>query len=388
MSRLGRGALTGIDRVERAYLSRFLQEPVPVFGLMRSAAGWLLLDRAGCEAFARLTMDGSALPQADLLSRFLHRHDPLRARAESAARKLAIARAARPGLGRLLRGLPRPAMYFNVGHANLTASGLAATKAAGLAICVMVHDTIPLDHPDFARGDTIASFRRKMRAVAAHADQVIHLATATRQTTEAQLANLGRVPPGITAHLGIDMAPADLAALPSNLNLSQPYFVTIGTIEPRKNHNLLLDVWARLPPPRPRLFIIGNRGWATPELFHRLDAFGAEDDVQVIHGLTDGAVTALVRGATALLAPSHAEGFGLPPVEAASLGTPVIATDLKVTRELLGDKAVYLPASDIYSWLDTIVSQTNASTAGIQRSAPMPLFTWEAHFKQVLSLGC
>ena len=387
VSRLGRGPLTGIDRVEYAYLTNLAARPVPLFGLVRSAAGWLLLNTEGCRRLAALVVGQAELPPADLVSRLMHRKDPIRARAETAARQLAIARATRPGLARLLRRLPQGASYLNVGHANLTDRSLAALARAGLSATVLIHDTIPLDHPEFARPGTVDPFRDRLAAVAAHATRVVHLTAAARALTEAQLARLGRVPPGLVAPNGVDLPKPDTTALPNGLDLTPPYFVALGTIEPRKNHAFLLDLWQRLPAPVPRLFIIGNRGWADAALLARLDALPKDGPVQVLHGLTDGAVAALLAGARALLAPSLAEGFGLPPVEAASLGTPVIATDLAVTRELLGNMAVYLPPSDIYSWMEIIVRQASAPPI---RSAEPPSWkapTWGDHFKTVLSLA-
>lgn len=374
--------MTGIDRVEFAYLTRLLAEDTPLFGLIRTAVGWLLLDRAGCAGLAALAK-GADLPPPDLFSRLLHRTNPTRARAETAARRLSIARAARPGLARLLRRLPKGASYLNVGHANLTNKGLGTLARAGLRVTVLIHDTIPLDHPEFARPDTVEPFRAKLAAVSAHAAQVIHITKDAQAWTIVQLARLGRVPPGIVAPIGVDMTAPDPAfPIPP-----PPYFVTLGTIEPRKNHALLLDVWAQLPPPAPRLYIIGNRGWADAALFARLDALPPDGPILLLHGLPDGAVAALLKGAAALLAPSLAEGFGLPPVEAARLGTPVIATDLGVTREILGDMAVYLNASDIYSWVETIVRHAHpdgsAKTPEMSWAPP----DWDAHFKAVLSLA-
>ena len=386
VSRLGRGPMTGIDRVECAYLTHLASRETPLFGLVRSGAGWLLLDQPGCARFAQIVSGKVALPPVDLLSRLLHRHDPLRARAETAARQLAIARAARPLLARLLRRVPRGTSYLNVGHANLSEKALASLSRAGLSVTVLIHDTIPLDHPQFARPGTVEPFRARLAAVSVHASRIIHLTEATRRLTEAQLALLGRVPPGLVAPIGVDLAAPDPALLPHGLDLSAPYFVTLGTIEPRKNHAFLLDVWARLPTPAPRLYIVGNRGWADAALMARLDSLPADGPVRVLHGLPDGAVAALVAQARALLAPSLAEGFGLPPVEAASLGTPVIATDLAVTRELLGNKAVYLPATDLYPWIETIVRQAALPQIDGEKTvwqAP----TWDAHFKTVLSLA-
>ncbi|WP_430465442.1 glycosyltransferase family 4 protein [Tabrizicola sp.] len=387
VSRLGRGPMTGIDRVEQAYLTHLLAQDAPLYGLVRTGAGFLLLDPAGCAGFAKLCATPSNLPSADLLSRLMHRHDLTRARAETAARQLALARAVRPGLPRLLRHVPRGASYMNVGHANLAAKTLSCLSSQGFRVTVIVHDTIPLDHPEFARPGTVAPFRKKLAAVSAHASQILHLSHATQAQTEAQLARLGRVPPGHVAPLGVETARPDPAQLPPGLNLTAPYFVTLGTIEPRKNHALLLDVWERLPHPAPQLYIVGNRGWADPALLTRLDALPADGPIKLLHGLPDAAVMALVQGARALLAPSRAEGFGLPPLEAASLGTAVIAADLAVTRELLGNKAVYLPALDLYPWVETIARQTiQPQIFGQQTDWTPP--TWAAHFKTVLSLGC
>lgn len=375
--------MTGIDRVELAYLGRFLSDETPVFGLIRSAAGWLLLDRSGCAGLARFGRGEAPLPRADLLSRLMHRKDAVRAQAETAARRLAMAQAARPGLGRVSRRLPKGTEYFNVGHTNLAARDLNRIRDAGLRITVMIHDTIPLDHPEFARPDTVPAFRRKLAAVAAHADRIIHLTHATRETTEAQFAALGRVPPGLVAPLGVEVAQP--GPLPPGLQPQAPYFVTLGTIEPRKNHALLLDVWEKIPQPAPQLFILGHRGWAEPGLLARLDSLPKDGPVREVNGLPDSAVATLIAGAAALLAPSHAEGFGLPPVEAACLGTAVIATDLAQTRELLGNKAVYLPDGDIYSWLETIIRQAKAS-GPMQTRTSLPNLTWEDHFNTVLNL--
>ena len=381
VSRLGRGPMTGIDRVEAQWLNHLATEEEPAFALIRSAAGFLLLNRQG---MARL-LDSPLPARGDLLSRLGHRRDPLRARAETLARRLSVARCLPGGLTRMLRRyLPQGGLYLNVGHANLTDSSLAAIRAAGLRIAVLIHDTIPLDHPHLARADTVAPFRRKLAAVSAHADRVIHLTADTRARTEAQLALLGRVPPGVVAPNGVTVAAP--AALPPGLNPVAPWFVALGTIEPRKNIGLLLDAWDRLNP-APQLYIVGNRGWADTGLLARLDALPPDGPIRVLSGLSDGAVAALLSGARALLFPSLAEGFGLPPLEAAALGTPVIAGDLAVTRELLGDYPVYLPLGDSYSWAETIARKAAEPPDGIVQGAGVRIPRWEDHFKIVLSVA-
>lgn len=387
VSRLGRGPLTGVDRVELAYLQHLLSCPEPLFGLVRTSVGFILLDRKGSLAVHRLATGAEPPGATDLIGRLLHRRDPQRARAEASARRLAVARCTLFGLAPMLRRhLPAGASYLNTGHANLTQRTLGAVKASGGRVAVLVHDVIPLEHPEFTRPDIPAVFARKLAAVADHADLLIHTTRDARRRTE---AHLPRSVPGVVAALGVDLAAPDHAALPA-LDLRRPYFVTIGTIEPRKNHALLLDVWQRLhdilPEAEiPRLFLLGGRGWRNEAVFARLDrAPFMGRTVFELPGLSDGAVSALLQGAEALLFPSFAEGYGLPPVEAAALGVPVVCAPLAVFRETLGDYPVYLEPTDVYSWVETIVAWGKDTTpeAGQRRRAP----NWEDHFNQVLNL--
>ena len=199
--------LTGIDRVELAYLDHLVAGDTPLFGLVRTSVGYLILGREGCATVAGLTRGQIDTPPPDLFSRLARRQQPLRAGAEALLRRQALARVLPSGLGRALRRLlPAGASYLNVGHADLSDATLRALRQVpGLRITVMLHDVIPLDHPEFARPDTVVAFSRRLAAVSAHADLVIHTAQATRAATEAQLARAGRVPEGLTAPLGVEM---------------------------------------------------------------------------------------------------------------------------------------------------------------------------------------
>ncbi|MGB8812877.1 MAG: glycosyltransferase, partial [Paracoccaceae bacterium] len=136
----------------------------------------------------------------------------------------------------------------------------------------------------------------------------------------------------------------------------------------------------------PQLLIIGSRGWANEAVFARLDSVTPGGPVRELPGLSDGAVAALLDGAQALLFPSLAEGFGLPAVEAAALGVPVIASNLPVFRDILDDYPVYLDSGDSYSWMETITEKLQAAgDANLQRKKRAAL-GWVAHFNAVLNL--
>lgn len=392
VSRLGRGALTGVDRVELAYLEHLATGPVPLWGLVRTALGFVLLDGRGAQMVRDCATGIAPLGAADLLGRISRWDQPLRARAESDLRRVALARCVRPLLGRMLRRhLPCGTVYLNVGHADLAQGVMRAVHGiAGAKVVVLVHDTIPLDHPEFSRPGIPAVFARKLAVVAAAADLVIHTTEATRARTETHLAALGRVPPGVVAALGVPVPRPAPGLLPPGLDLARPYYVTIGTIEPRKNHALLLDVWEKLPDrlpaaDMPRLFILGHRGWADAALFAQLDATAAGGLVRTLPDLPDGAVAALLAGAEALLFPSLAEGYGLPPLEAMSLGVPVCCAPLPVFHETLGDYAVYLEVTSSYSWMETIAKNVTAGEGRGENRQARKVPGWADHFNVVLN---
>jgi glycosyltransferase involved in cell wall biosynthesis len=389
VSRVGRGPLTGIDRVELAYLDRFLADPDPVRFLVATRRRLIVLDRPAGRAFRERLAGTLPWGAPDLAALLAPRLPRPRRLAEASLRREAEA-AARPG--RLGAHLPLGAVYYNVGHSNLSAALLAELgDIPGTVRTVLIHDTIPVDHPEFARPEASAALAAKLAAVSAGADRVIYVSEEARRTAEAHFRRLGRVPPATVAHIGVDLAAPDPATeIPEG-----PYFVTVGTIEPRKNHAFLIDVWEAMAERRPagslpRLLILGSRGWRNEALFRRLDRHPLRGTAILERsGLPDGAVAALVAGAAGMLFPSLAEGFGLPPLEAAARGVPVVAAPLPVWRETLGEFGVYLPVDDRYSWAKAIEGlaeeRARAGRTGALRPALAPP-TWEAHFKAALTL--
>ncbi len=383
VSRLGRAPLTGVDRVELAYLEALLADPVPLFALVRTALGFVLLNSSGAVAIKSLVRGDTELGQADTFGRLSRRGNPMRARAETALRGVALARCSTLGLSRMLRRhLPIGCTYVNVGHANLSTSVMRAVRGTLAAkVAVLVHDTIPLDFPQYCRAETSVVFSRKLAAVAAHADLVIHTTQSTRAMTEAHFSQMGRIPDGLTVPLGVIVAPP--GQLPAGVDPIHPYFVALGTIEPRKNHALLLDVWEMLGSDAPPLYIVGARGWVNDAVFARLDA-GVRGVIE-LNNHDDPTVAAILQNATALLFPSFAEGFGLPPVEAAMMSVPVISSQLQQIRDVLSDYPIYLDSQDKYAWLAAIDCARLSSTRKNAEKFDDPDLTWEAHFNAVLT---
>ena len=377
---------TGVDRVELAYMTELVARNEPVWGLARTPLGYVLLDHAGLLEFHKRLTGAAQSSSPDLLSRLLRGMPDAARCALTDARKLAVARSLPRGLARMLhRHLPAGTAYLNTGHSNLTQRVLGAVRAIPDAqISILIHDVIPLEYPQYQRAGTVDIFERKMQRVGLHADLIIYNSKDTQQRTEQVLAKWGAVPRGIVSHLGVMPTAPDAIDLPAVATVETPYFITVGTIEPRKNHALLLDVWENLGPDAPMLLICGGRGWNNEAVFARLDALGTNARVRELSGLSDGALSALIQGAQALLFPSHAEGFGLPAVEALQLGTPVLCSNIMTFREILADSAVYLDHSSVTIW-ESKVSDWSKLARDTLRVHDFEAPTWAAHFKVVLS---
>ena len=394
ISRVGRGPMTGVDRVEFAYLTEFLRRPEPLFGLVATSVGQSLLDRRAMAELAARFSGQTPWGRPDLLARFSRSLSPARKGAEADVRRLALGSALPQRLAGLLARLPQGVAYYNLGHSNLTDLTLHAVKAlSGARVSVLIHDTIPLDYPQFTRDGQSALFDAKLARVSRWADRVICNSAQTERDVVRHMTALGRVPETHLAHLGVEVPQP--APLPPEFAALQPYFLTIGTIEPRKNHAFLLDLWdgfATNPPPggTPHLLIAGSRGWKNDAVFARLDALPANGPVRELRGADDRLVASLLQGAAGVLFPSHAEGFGLPPAEAAALSVPVVCNDLAVLHEVLGDYPVYADISDGYHWTTAIEALVENWRTGRTRWADdrfewrNTLPTWADHFNLVL----
>ena len=140
-----------------------------------------------------------------------------------------------------------------------------------------------------------------------------------------------------------------------------PYFVVCGAIEPRKNHLLLLRVWCRLlqriGQAAPRLVIVGSPAHQGRNIIRQfLEAPELRNHVTVVSGLASPSLREVMANAAGVLMPSLAEGFGLPVIEALTVGTPVLASNLPVHCEVGGDLAIYLDPTDEVAWFDAIMN--------------------------------
>jgi glycosyltransferase involved in cell wall biosynthesis len=279
---------------------------------------------------------------------------------------------------------PSGSVYINVSHTGLDQPRvLARLRERQISPVVMVHDLIPIYFPEYCAPSAEARHVRRMGEVVDHAALVITNSETTAAELRAYAGGLGRAPPPIrVAPLGIEQ---DFLDPPPPLQAARAYFVCVGTLEARKNVAFLLTLWRRLAETfeegeAPRLVLVGRRGWENESVIDHLQRSKAV--IRLVHeasDLSDRELAQLMSGAAALLSPSLAEGFDLPVVEAMTLRTPVIASDIPAHRELAGGAATLLDAVDGSAWLQAIASAARSRQRGPSYAAP----TWAAHFAQV-----
>lgn len=356
MSRTLHAMPTGIDRVELVYART-------LFGLIPDRLHFAAVHPYGL--YGRLPREA--------VVRFLDETEARWASQEKPGRRAMMLGAAR-SLARLRpRRVPPPPpgtrrYYVQASPHHLDRPDRVRVKlrAEGARFICLVHDLIPIEFPEYARPNGAATHQRRIRTMAALADGLIANSEATARSMTRFLNGSRPAPPLRIAHLGCDPLPGGDEAAPP---MPRPYFVVLSTIEPRKNHLLLLNIWRRMietlgPDRTPHLAIVGRRGWENENVVDMLERCVAiQDHVHEFSGLSDRSVSMLLRHARALLCPSFAEGFGMPVTEALLCGTPVICSDLPALREAGGMVPDFIDPLDGPEWIRAIMDYS-ADKAG------------------------
>ena len=406
VTRLGHASPSGIDRVDLAYARRALAGSGPRFGVASTAFGPRVLSRGDAAAVVAAVSDGwveDREAEADPVYRRLRAR--LSGRGETAADspaqpREAPARRRRAQVASVLRSLrarghealPRGTLYLHTSHLRLDRPERFdwLYDRRDLRPVFFVHDLIPITHPEYGRPGEDARHAERLRTIGRHAAHiVVNSADVGAQTTRHLAAAGFGAPPVTVGHLGIE-APFRVEG-PSFVP-SRPVFLVCGTVEPRKNHLLLLHLWrdlaARLGADTPRLVLVGRRGWEAENVVDMLDRCPAmREHVVEVSGLSTHGLAALMRSATALLMPSFTEGYGLPVVEAAASGLPVVASDIAVHREIGAGFAAFLDPLDGPGWT-RIVEELAAPDSRLRADLAARLSgyappSWAAHFDRV-----
>lgn len=384
LSRAGRGTATGIDRVELAYAEHLTGRPASTCFTALNPSGRLgLLPRRLAEEF--IATIGAAW----------------RGKLDPATQEKQVKQVARQMRLALLTGRERALLsrlredaapvYLLVSHHHLERRSLFARvkQRGGAGFVCLVHDLIPIDFPEYAKPGQADHHLRRIETVAEYADAVIVNSSGTRDGLQPHLDRAGRAPPVLVAPFGADLPSGkDGGATP----IGRPYFVYVSTIEARKNHLLLLNLWrwlaSELGEAAPVLVLVGQRGWETENVVDMLERCPALRGNVIEHNsLADDEMVRLLRGARALLLPSFAEGFGFPLIEGLQLGVPALCSDIPALRETGGEVAEFLNPLDGLGWRDAILDyaavQSPRREAQLARLARWRAPRWQDHFAAV-----
>jgi glycosyltransferase involved in cell wall biosynthesis len=265
------------------------------------------------------------------------------------------------------------------------------TKSKKCRSFVFIHDLIPLQYPEYSQPQERENHERRVLNTLRWSAGIIVNSRCTESALRSHAETLGLpMPPILVAPLGHEFPKASAAS--AQFEISSPYFVVLGTIEPRKNHLLLLTLWRELVkrhgPATPRLVLLGRRGWECEQVVDLLERCTAiKPYVIEKNDASDEDLATFISGARALLMPSYAEGFGLPVQEALALGTPVISSPLPAIREFARDIPEYADTYDGVTWMRLIESYTGNESplrrAQLQRLNAFQYNSWKVHFDLV-----
>lgn len=267
---------------------------------------------------------------------------------------------------------------------------------------ITVHDLSYLRTPEFLPRDRIGWLSENLRAATRSAGRIVVDSVFMRGELLEYFPEIEPERLRVT-HLGVDArflaAGADEGAtdastrLIEDLGLPPRYMLFVGTLEPRKNLQGLLRAHALLPEKMQREFplvITGGRGWRQRYFWKELQRLRLRGTVRTLGYVPHALVPPLMRAATLLAYPSHYEGFGLCPLQAAACGTAVLASDIPPLRETLHDAALFAdPRSPeaIAHGLRLLVEDDSLRALVAQRGrARAAQFTWERCADQTLGI--
>lgn len=257
-----------------------------------------------------------------------------------------------------------------------------------------VHDLTTVTHPRHHSLVNRAVHRRRLGWIRRHADRVIAVSGSTAHDLEARL---GVEPDRVSVvheargHAASStVAPSDPAAVQARYRIGPRYVLSVGTLEPRKNHVRLIRAFEGLKDRGTELVLAGPTGWRAGPIEHAIEASSARDRIHRLGAVAADDLAALYRGATVFAYPSLYEGFGLPVLEAMAAGAPVLTSDSSSLPEVAGDAALLIDPHSVEAIRQGLARllahpalRHRLADAGREREAA---FSWERAARQTLDV--
>lgn len=283
-----------------------------------------------------------------------------------------------------------PAIYLHTSHTQLEHTHRFRWTEGKVAPVFFLHDVIPIDYPEYCSPGAAPRHLGRLKTMSERASMILVNSQYTAERTRDWLRKLGWREPAIeVVALGVEDAflKAQNDQPPC---MEHPFFIYVGTIEPRKNLAFLLAVWRQMAdtmgPHTPRLVLVGRRGWENESVVDLLERSSRlAPYIMEVSGLTDHGLIALLRSAAGLVSPSYVEGFGLPLIEAAAVGTPLIVSDIPAHREVAGQNATFVNPNDGPAWISALRAHADAPRPCVVPPSSSPT-TWPHHVTRAIEL--
>lgn len=297
-----------------------------------------------------------------------------------------------------MRVIPRPAKLYRalrgtrllppvdraLGTADcMLGAGYVPWRGRNLAEIPVVYDLAFLRYPHTLARKHLYFLRWRLGSAVRNAPVVVTISEAIKD----EIVEHYRLPRDRVrvVHPGCDLDRfAEGKPSSDHLDLPENYFLFVGTLEPRKNLFALLSAYRLLieeQPDTPGLVIAGGTGWRVTKLVRELGDDALPDRIRSLGYVADEALPDLYAGATALVMPSHYEGFGIPPLEAMASGCPAITSGRGGLGEVVGDAGLLVDPNDpssIAAAMKLIVDspqiRADLVARGRKRAA---MFTWQ-----------
>ena len=407
---------TGIDRVDIRYANHYLQQKVEQRFVYQKNATFYYLSKKKSSKLINLLYDkwitNNAREQNEhVLSNIYNTTIGNKENTKIQSKKIQYIQKITPSLTKgqfnavdgylmdiLVKDRDKKSYYINTSHHGVGhADAYYVFKTLGkLRIIFYLHDIIPIDYPEYVRIGDDKNHEKRVSAMANFSDAILVNSNYTKNRFLSFCDKKQyRHPPVHISYIGVEDSFVRLLqksnTSETGIKISKNYFVTVSTIEPRKNHLMLLQIWREMIEHKveniPQLIILGKRGWNVDNVLDFLERSPSlKSYVIELSGVSDKQLVDILRNAKGMLFPSFVEGWGMPLVEALAMKIPVICSDIEAFRESGQMLAKYISPIDAKCWQNEIIKISNNSdyrNGLIKKIDSFKLPTWDECFRKL-----
>ena len=250
-------------------------------------------------------------------------------------------------------------------------------------------DAIPFSHPEWSSGQFRGAKNALWKKAISWADHIITISEYSKQElckwTGVPAERISVIPLGVDARWFREVTAEEFALVRAKFKLPSQYFISVGTLQPRKNISTVIAAHRSLPDAERKhtpLVIVGRAGWKCEEEIKQIEADAQTGAIIWLQQVSDAALLPILKAARALLFPSLAEGFGLPVLEAFAAQVPVITSTTTSLPEVAGDAALAVEPTDVSALREAMrqILDEQALSVALRRQglARAQQFTWES----------